>query len=143
MIDWAHGQRGFTVTASQVDSDERSSVIADAGGVLILRIEWSKKGRQPLRPESLRQGLEPLLRGLAQFLAQLDARGRITIELVMRGFRDVYVIDDRAGSGQLRKDSFFVGAELTSPPDQDEIAELADRMIKEIERAAGLPAWQT
>jgi len=142
-IDWAHGQRGFAATASQLSSDERSSVIADAGGVLILRIEWSRNRSQPLRPESLRQALEPLLHGLAQFLAQLDARGRIAIELVLRGFRDVHVIGDRTGSGQLRKDSFFVGAELTSPPDQDEIAELADRMIKEIERAAGLPAWQT
>ena len=143
-IDWAYGQRGFGATAGQLGSDERSSVIADAGGVLILRIEWSKKGRQPhLRPECLTQTLEPLLHGLAQLLAQLDAHGRIVVELVMRGFRDVYVIGDRTGSGQLPKDSFFVGAELTSPPDQDEIAELTDHLIKEIERAAGLAAWQT
>lgn len=142
-IDWAHGQRGFTATAGQLDSDERSSVIADAGGVLVLRIEWSKKRQPHLRTESLTQTVDPLLHGLAQLLAELDTRGRITIELLMRGFRGVQVIGDRVGSGPLPKDSFFVGAELTSPPDQDEIAELTDRLIKEIQRAAGLAAWQT
>jgi hypothetical protein len=140
--DFSHGQSGFNVTSVQLASDEQSSVIADAGGVLIIRIEWSKKRQAILRPEIVEETLLPLLEGLAELFRRLDTHGRAICDLILRGFNGVNLTHQRAGSGTLTQDSIHIGGEVTLPPDDNELSELGHQWGNELARAAGLPAWQ-
>lgn len=139
------GQRGFNVTSHQEGAHERSSVIADAGGVVVARIERPKPlqphGTQ-LRPESVEGEIIPLLQAVAHLFEKLDSHGRAVCDLLVNGFAGAGFTHQRAGSDVLQSDWIHIGGEITMPPDQEEIMELAHGWVNELARAAGLQVWQ-
>jgi hypothetical protein len=142
---FSFAQRGFNITATQMGAHERSSVIADAGGVLVARTERPKPlhahGTQ-LRPEGVEEEIMPLLEVLVELFERLDTQGRAVCDLLVRGFAGAGFTHQRAGSGLLESDLIHIGGEMTMPPDEGEMAALALRWTNELARAAGLEVWQ-
>ena len=74
MTDGTFGQRGFNFTTTQGGSAERASVIADAGGVLIARVEWTNAHTTSLWPEAVHASVVPLLETLANLFVARHPR---------------------------------------------------------------------
>lgn len=135
-------QRGFKFTTTQVGTEERTSVIADAGGVLATRIEFAQAQSTTLRPELVEEMIELLLSAAAKLFRGLGAQGRAIGHVLVRGFQGVGLTHQRAGSGAVPSDHIQIGVEMTLPPDKGELSEVAHQAVNELARAAGLEAWQ-
>jgi hypothetical protein len=135
-------QRGFTFTTTQVGMEGRSSVIADAGGVLATRIEFAHAQSTMLLPELVEETVESLLSAAARLFRGLGTQGRAIGHVLVRGFQGVGLTHQRAGSREVPSDHIQIGIELTLPPDKDELSEVAHQAVNELARAAGLEAWQ-
>lgn len=135
-------QRGFTFTTTQVGMEGRSSVIADAGGVLATRIEFAHAQSTTLLPELVAETVESLLSAAARLFRGLGAQGRAIGHVLVRGFQGVGLTHQRAGSGTVPSNHIQIGIELTLPPDKGELSGVAHQAINELARAAGLEAWQ-
>jgi hypothetical protein len=135
-------QRGFKFTTTQIGVGERTSVIADAGGLLATRIEFAHVQSTTLRPELVEETIESLLAGAAKLFRGLGAQGRAIGHVLVRGFQGVELTHQRAGSRAVPRDQIQIGIELTLPPDQGELSEVAHQTVNELARAVGLEAWQ-
>ena len=141
----ALAQRGFTATASQFGSHHRASVLADAGGVLMVRREYPKiPAPDPthLRPETVEEDLGALLGAAARLFDKLDTHGRAVSDHLLRQYKGVEFVHQRAGAGAIPSDQIHVGGEITLPPDADEKEALSRQWANELARAAGLEVWQ-
>lgn len=135
-------QRGFTFTTTQAGMGERTSVIADAGGILATRIEFPDAQSTTIRPELTEETIASLLMAAAKLFRGLGAQGRAIGHVLVRGFEGVGLTHQRAGSGLVPSNHIQIGIEVTLPPDNDELSEVAHRAVNELARAAGLEAWQ-
>lgn len=138
-------QRGFSATATQLGSHHRSTVVADAGGVLAAALEYPRiPGREltSLRPQSVEEDLRTLFGGLVRLCDALDSHGRASCDLLFRGYEGVEFIHQRAGSGRIPREEIHVSGEITLPPDDGEIDRIARWWSNELARAAGLEVWQ-
>ena len=135
-------QRGFKFTTGQPGTSERSSVIADAGGVLAVRLEFAQAQSTTLWPSLVEETLESLLGATAKLFRELGTQGRAVGHFLVRGFEGVNLTHQRAGSGEVPEDHIQIGIELTLPPDQGELSTIAHQAVNELARAVGLEAWQ-
>jgi hypothetical protein len=81
-------------------------------------------------------------------LAALDGYGRAAVGLELRGAADLTVQWTPRTLGQLDPSDLLddhrleIGGDLLVPATNDDIAELADRWLRELARAAHLPLWE-
>jgi len=129
------------VLRSAWDHDQRDEVclVADSGGVIAGRFKRMKEGRELLLLDRLRADtLEPLLRVLAEALAEAEAFGRSAWDVFVLLPHEIRIPDEQRGAQRI----VHMGAELTIPASDDEVAGLAHRLMREYARGAGLRAWE-
>jgi hypothetical protein len=145
MTDLLLAQRGFSATISQAGSHNRASVIVDAEGVLVGRLEYPRPPapvRAALTPQSVEADLRSLLTAVVKLCSQLDAHGRAVCDLLFRGYEGVEFLHQRAGSRPIQDDEIEISGEITLPPDSEEIGQLARKWGNELARSTGLEVWQ-
>lgn len=145
VTELSFGQRGFTATATRGGCHHRSRVMADAGGLLVTSLEYPRipgPERTHLNPQVIEEDLHTLFGGLAALCDKLDSHGRAVCDLLFRGYQGVEFIHQRAGGGSIPADEIHVSGEITMPPDEGEIEEVARRFSNELARSTGLEVWQ-
>lgn len=142
--DLSFGQRGFTATATQMGDHHRSSVIADAGGVVATCLEYPRlrpPQRTHLRPEGVEEDRRSLFGALVSLSDALDSNGRAVCDLIFRGYEGVEFVHQRAGSGQIPGEEVHISGEIALPPDDGDIDQIARAWSNELARSAGLEVW--
>lgn len=136
--------RGVVVTRliqhprTRFDRDE-AVLVADSGGVVAGRLRRGKSGREVLALEALRmEDFEPLVAALADALKEAEAYGRSVWHVFVLLPDDVSVMDQRRAPESVT----HIGGELTVPADDEEVATLARRLMREYARGAGFAAWE-
>jgi hypothetical protein len=95
-----------------------------------------------LNPQLIEGDLHTLFRGLAVLCDKLDSHGRAVCDLLFRGYEKIEFVHQRAGVGSIPADEIHVSGEITMPPDDGEIEDVARKIANEVARSAGLEVWQ-
>lgn len=143
----------YAAALGVIPTAQRADVVIDAGGVVAARLTLRRdRGIQGLDALS-HSVVRPLLRAVAETLEGLDALGRALTSLEVHGGAGMTVSVDGGGQqmGVLDADAllrlggnsnFRADGDLALPADGGETAELAERWMRELGRAAGIALFE-
>jgi len=86
--------------------------------------------------------LAPLIRAAATTPAALDGYGRAAVDLEVHGCEGLTVQESANLIGVVRQHALCIGGDLAIPASDEDIDELAQRWVRELARAAGMPLWE-
>ena len=133
--------RGIVARGRHLASSEVADLAVDAGGVIAARKARRRKESAVHLPGTSDDDLLPLLTATVTGLRRLDANGRAALSLQLRGVKDMAVFIQTTAA-PLDIAELHLNGELAIPPDEGELASLADQWSREIGRAANLPLWE-
>jgi hypothetical protein len=140
--------RGLYCQGAQNGSRRHADLAIDAGGAVAVRTTWRSQRATLVLTDLPADVLCFLIRAVADVLVGLDGYGRAAVGLEIRHAEELTMSWEPNLAGTVPPESLIDGTRLemsgdfATPAAAEDIAELADRWVRELARAAHLPLWE-